>query len=180
MAKPTPATPHPKPLSLLGRVEPVIMLAVRWYLRFGLSYRDLEELLLERDVEVDHVTLFRWVQRFTPRLIASETLRIKAWLAVTRNQTRDYLDIAALADSMGVEQAARILRHIDDYYAEVNRKPEAVATQLARQLAEPRPRDHLVTKQLASYKGLDPRWHRWDDVRAVLTQLVVAMVTVDE
>ena len=47
----------------------VIMLAVRWYLRFGLSYRDLEELLAERGVEVDHVTLFRWVQRFTPLLV---------------------------------------------------------------------------------------------------------------
>ena len=45
------------------------MLAVRWYLRFGLSYRDLEELLAERGVDVDHVTLFRWVQRFTPILI---------------------------------------------------------------------------------------------------------------
>ena len=44
----------------------VIVLAVRWYLRFGLSYRDVEELLVERGVEVDHVTLFRWVQRFTP------------------------------------------------------------------------------------------------------------------
>ena len=39
----------------------VILLAVRWYLRFGLSYRDLEELLVERGVEVDHVTLYRWV-----------------------------------------------------------------------------------------------------------------------
>src|ERR1700694_4528372 len=47
----------------------VILLAVRWYLRFGLSYRDLEELLAERGVEVDHVTLYRWVQRFTPQLI---------------------------------------------------------------------------------------------------------------
>ncbi len=47
----------------------VILLAVRWYLRFGLSYRDLEELLAERGVEVDHVTLFRWVQRFTPLLV---------------------------------------------------------------------------------------------------------------
>jgi transposase-like protein len=44
-------------------------LAVRWYLRFGLSYRDLEELLAERGIEVDHVSLFRWVQRFTPLLI---------------------------------------------------------------------------------------------------------------
>ena len=47
----------------------VILLAVRWYLRFGLSYRDLEELLAERSIVVDHVTLFRWVQRFTPLLI---------------------------------------------------------------------------------------------------------------
>src|SRR5712691_2850039 len=46
----------------------VIVLAVRWYLRFGLSYRDVEELLLERGIEVDHVTVFRWVQRFTPLL----------------------------------------------------------------------------------------------------------------
>jgi IS6 family transposase len=42
---------------------------VRWYLRYGLSYRDLEELLSERGVDVDHVTLFGWVQRFTPILI---------------------------------------------------------------------------------------------------------------
>jgi IS6 family transposase len=40
--------------------------AVRWYLRYGLSYRDVEELLAERSVEVNHVTVYRWVQRFTP------------------------------------------------------------------------------------------------------------------
>jgi transposase-like protein len=44
----------------------VIVLAVRWYLRFGLSYRDVEELLAERGIEVDHVTVHRWVRRFTP------------------------------------------------------------------------------------------------------------------
>src|SRR3979490_3353708 len=47
----------------------VIMVAVRWYLRYGLSYRDVEELLAERGIEVDHVTVYRWVQRFTPLLI---------------------------------------------------------------------------------------------------------------
>jgi transposase-like protein len=46
----------------------VIVLAVRWYLRFGLSYRDVEELLAERGVDVDHTTIYRWVQRFTPLL----------------------------------------------------------------------------------------------------------------
>ena len=46
----------------------VIVVAVRWYLRYNLSYRDVEELLVERGVEVDHVTIYRWVQRFTPLL----------------------------------------------------------------------------------------------------------------
>jgi hypothetical protein len=44
----------------------VITVAVRWYLRYSLSYRDVEELLAERGIDVDHVTVFRWVQRFTP------------------------------------------------------------------------------------------------------------------
>jgi transposase-like protein len=47
----------------------VTVVAVRWYLRYNLSYRDAEELLLERGVEVDHVAVFRWVQRFTPLLV---------------------------------------------------------------------------------------------------------------
>jgi transposase-like protein len=41
----------------------VIMVAVCWYLRYGLSYRDVEELLAERSIEVDHVTVYRWVIR---------------------------------------------------------------------------------------------------------------------
>ena len=47
----------------------MIVLAVRWYLRYGLSYRDVEELLAERGIAVDHVAVYRWVQRFTPLLI---------------------------------------------------------------------------------------------------------------
>ena len=45
------------------------MVAVRWYLRCALSYRDMEELLAERGIAVDHVSIYRWVQRFTPLLI---------------------------------------------------------------------------------------------------------------
>jgi transposase-like protein len=44
------------------------MLAVRWYLRFALSYRDVEELLADRGIDLDHTTVYRWVQRFTPLL----------------------------------------------------------------------------------------------------------------
>jgi len=47
----------------------VIAVAVRWYLRYGLSYRDVEELLAERGIDVDHVTIYRWVQTFTPEFI---------------------------------------------------------------------------------------------------------------
>jgi transposase-like protein len=46
----------------------VILLAVRCSLQFGLSYRDVEELLAERGIDVDHVTIHRWVRRFTPLL----------------------------------------------------------------------------------------------------------------
>lgn len=106
---------------------------------------------------------------------ASEILRIKAWLAVSRNQTRDYLDIAALSDAIGLEEAATVLRDIDDYYGDINRRPEAVASQVARQLADPRPRDFAVTEQLATYKALDPRWHDWGTVKAVLAEVAERM-----
>jgi transposase, IS6 family len=52
----------------------VIAVAVRWYLRYGLSYRDVEELLAERGIEVDHVTVYRWVQTFTPEFIDAARL----------------------------------------------------------------------------------------------------------
>jgi hypothetical protein len=56
--------PNPSPRSAFAgfRFPPdVIVVAVRWYLRFGLSYRDLEELLAERGVEVDHVTVYHYL-----------------------------------------------------------------------------------------------------------------------
>ena len=46
----------------------IIVLCVRWYLRFGLSFRNLEELMAERKLNVDHVTIWRWVQRYAPEL----------------------------------------------------------------------------------------------------------------
>src|SRR3712207_3831010 len=46
----------------------VILWAVRWYLQFGISYRDLEAMLADRGVAVDPTTLYRWVQRFAPEL----------------------------------------------------------------------------------------------------------------
>ncbi len=57
------------------------MVAVRWYLRYGLSYRDVEELLAERGTDVDHVIIYRWGQRFTP--LSADAARF------TRHSPRD-------------------------------------------------------------------------------------------
>src|SRR5271157_1298514 len=56
----------------------MILLAVGWYLRFSLSYRDVEELLAERGLSVDHVTVWRWVQRYAPELDRRLRKRLKA------------------------------------------------------------------------------------------------------
>src|SRR4030081_3011947 len=63
MSKPRPA------LFKWRHFEPeIIVCAVRWYLRFSLSYRDVEELLMERGLPADHTTIWRWVQRYAPEL----------------------------------------------------------------------------------------------------------------
>src|SRR5690348_9770704 len=49
-------------------VQEIILLCVRWYLRYSLSYRDLEEMMAERIPEVDHTTIYRWVQHYAPVL----------------------------------------------------------------------------------------------------------------
>lgn len=46
----------------------IILGCVRWYCKYGISYRDLEEMMLERGVEVDHTTLFRWIQHYAPEM----------------------------------------------------------------------------------------------------------------
>jgi hypothetical protein len=132
----------------------------------------LRQLLRSRPLETTEVEV-RSRKLVVPT--AAEMLRIKSWLALTRNQTRDYLDVAALAHRIGLDEAAAVLRHIDDYYADLNQRPEAVATQLVRQLADPRPRDADVTSQLSSYKALDPRWHEWSAVVSVLADLAERM-----
>ena len=60
----------PRPVEFKWRqFEPqLILMAVGWYLRFSLSYRDVEELLLERGMSADHVTVWRWVRRYAPEL----------------------------------------------------------------------------------------------------------------
>jgi hypothetical protein len=107
---------------------------------------------------------------------AEETLRIKAFLVVRRNQTRDYLDVAALAERYGRGESADALACIDDYYADQHGNGRGVAAQLARQLADPRPADASVTRQLKAYRNLEPRWTDWTQVRAACRELATAML----
>jgi transposase-like protein len=55
----------------------IILWAVRWYCKYGISYRELEEMLEERGIQVDHTTIYRWVQRYAPEI--EKRLRWRWW-----------------------------------------------------------------------------------------------------
>lgn len=107
-----------------------------------------------------------------------EMLRIKAWLVLRRNATRDYLDVVALADRLGREQAALVVVGLDAYYEDqVGCGGTRIAAQLARQLSQPAPYD-LSVADLPSYRRLEPRWQEWDTVVVACGALAAAMLTV--
>jgi hypothetical protein len=135
----------------------------------------VRQLIRNRPLEVAEVALPSGHVLRVPT--ADETLRIKGYLVVRRNQVRDYIDVAALSDRCGIIHAADVLGRLDDYYSD-QRGAEAagVATQLARQLADPRPADTRTIKQLRDYKDLDPRWTDWGNVTAICRAVAVEMV----
>jgi hypothetical protein len=135
----------------------------------------VRQLIRNRPLEVTEVTLPSGHVLRVPT--PDEILRIKGYLVVRRNQVRDYLDVAALSDRYGISHSAEVLSHIDIYYSDQRGSgPEGVATQLARQLADPRPADARTIKQLGRYKGLDPRWADWGNVVDVCRCVAVEMV----
>jgi hypothetical protein len=135
----------------------------------------VRQLIRNRPLEVTEVTLPSGHVLRVPT--PDETLRIKGYLIVRRNQVRDYLDVAALSDRYGIPHSADVLGHIDAYYSDQRGPgPEGVATQLARQLADPRPADTRTIQQLGRYKGLDARWTDWRNVTEVCRSVAVEMV----
>ncbi|MGO8958889.1 MAG: nucleotidyl transferase AbiEii/AbiGii toxin family protein [Streptosporangiaceae bacterium] len=135
----------------------------------------VRQLIRNKPLEIAEVTLPSGHVLRVPT--PDEILRIKAYLVVRRNQVRDYLDVAALSERAGIPHAADVLRHIDAYYSD-QRGPasEGVGTQLARQLADPRPADSRTIQQLDQYKGLDPRWASWKKIVDVCRAVAVEMV----
>src|SRR3990172_6009813 len=99
----------------------------------------VRQLVRRRPLEVEEVeTPVGTLRVPTP----DERLRIKAWLILRRNATRDYLDFVALADRLGVDAAASLALGLDDFYEDqIGAGGRRIATQLAKQLADPAPYD---------------------------------------
>jgi hypothetical protein len=100
-----------------------------------------------------------------------EMLRVKAWLTVSRNAMRDYIDTAALADKLGESASVEALRPLDDLYPQ----PHVEASQqLMKQLADPRPSD--PDTDLAIYKALRTPYTDYAYVRDRCKALAVALL----
>lgn len=135
----------------------------------------VRQMIRKAPLEVVGVELPSGAKVTAPTL--EETLRIKAFLIVRRNQTRDYLDLAALSERLGLGRAAEVLGRIDDYYGDQHDGDDGVASQLVRQLSDPRPADPSVTEQLGSYRRLRSRWSDWNAVTGVLGDVAARMVS---
>jgi hypothetical protein len=121
----------------------------------------VRNLIRRRPLEVEEVVLGSRKVR-VPTL--EEMARIKAWLCLLRNATRDYLDFVALADRLGEAAAADVVLAMDEYYADQQGTGgRRIATQVAKQLADPRP-DDLSEIDLRFYRRLDRRWQDWGAV----------------
>jgi hypothetical protein len=105
----------------------------------------------------------------------SEMLRTKAWMIVSRNAARDYIDFAALAEKAGMEHTVTVLENFDAYYSDLTRKDEvSPLIQLVRQLAEPNPYD-LDDIDVSQYKGVRPPLNSWDYIKSVSEKISVEL-----
>ena len=148
-----------RPVLILGRLDGV--------------ETGIRNLIRRLPLEVEEVSIGERTLR-VPTL--SEIARIKAWLCLMRNATRDYLDFAALGDRLGDVGAVGVIVEMDEYYADqLGPGGRRVATQVARQLAEPRP-DDLSEVDLVSYRRLNRRWHDWKTVVDACRRIAVKVL----
>jgi hypothetical protein len=89
------------------------------------------------------------------------------------------LDVAALAEHYGVDAASHVLVGIDDYYSDQHGQGSGVADQVVRQLADPRPKDSSVTRQLGEYRNLASRWTDWKQVVGVCRDVAEGMLGIE-
>jgi hypothetical protein len=148
-----------RPVLILGRLDGV--------------ETGVRNLVRRKPLEVEEVRVGKRKLR-VPTL--PEITRVKAWLCLMRNATRDYLDFAALSHRLGETAAAGVVFGLDDYYADqLGAGGLRVAAQVAKQLAEPRP-DDLSQVDLPSYRRLDRRWHDWGAVADACRSVAVRVL----
>ena len=143
----------------------MIVLAVRWYLRFGLSYRDVAEPLAERGIQVDHVTIYRWVRRFTP-LLAEAARPCRHGVGDRWFVDETYLKVAGRWRYLyrAVDQFGQVI----DVYVSGRRDAEAARRFFDRMIRTTKVRPvEVVTDKAAVYpRVLDDlvptAWHRTD------------------
>jgi hypothetical protein len=121
----------------------------------------IRQLIRRRPLEVEDVSVGGQSLR-VPTI--DEILRIKCWLVLRRNATRDYLDVVALAERLGGRASAEVILGMDEYYEDqIGTGGQRIATQMAKQLADPAPYDFSEV-DLARYRKLEPRWRDWTNV----------------
>ena len=107
--------------------------------------------------------------------ILPEMIRIKGWMILSRNATRDYIDFAALSQHVGVKEATEVLSDFDDFYSDLIRGSQASPTvQLIRQLAEPKPGD-FDQIDLSLYKGIQPPFDSWEFIQKICEKISVEL-----
>ena len=104
-----------------------------------------------------------------------EMLRIKAFLTVERNATRDYLDVAGLAYRLGTAKSVGAIEKMKDLYAEFAGELGDILTSVVVKLASPDPYD-LTEVDLGEYKGIIPPWDDWNAVTRQCHSLATAIL----
>jgi IS6 family transposase len=131
----------------------IILLCVRWYVRYSLSYRDLEEMMRERGLHVDHTTIYRWVQRYAPEL----EKRCKPHLKATNDSWRvDETYVKVKKVWMYLYRAVDSQGNTLEFFLSATRDAEAAKRFFSKMLAAPHtttPRVITVDKNAAYPKA---------------------------
>src|SRR2546421_2519210 len=132
----------------------IILLCVRWYVRYALSYRDLEEMMRERGLHVDHTTIYRWVQHYAPEL----EQRCKPHLKATTDSWRvDETYVKVKKVWMYLYRAVDSQGHTLEFRLSATRDAEAAKRFFSKTLAAPHtttPRVITVDKNAAYPKAI--------------------------
>jgi hypothetical protein len=133
----------------------------------------IRQLMRRRPLETEQIEIAGKKSITVPTL--AEMLRTKAWMIVSRNTTRDFIDFAALAEHLGTEPSIRVLEDLDNYYSDLIRgKKASPIVQLVRQLAEPVPGD-LEHIDLSQYKGIRAPYDSWRHVVSICERVSVGL-----